>query len=548
MDQIRNLLWLKARLSLAGYRKRKGLVFSLVLGAPIAVGAMFGLYFAGLVAFWSLPAEQSRQILNGALSAIYVGWLLGPLLGFSLNEGYDISKLLHYPVAGRTIFLANLLGSAFDKTVLFLAVPLLCIPVALGGTLGRGLLMTAVLAVFLFHTMALSQAVLTLLWGMLRSRRVADVWKVAAALVGTVVGLGYQVMARHMDRAVPAVVLSQPSHYTRFLPSGLAADALMAIHGGDASGAAWRAMVLLLVLAITVALAGGLVQRVAAGDLVLDRVGLAAKPERVHRESGRFVLPSWVPPATAAMFQKEMRTIQRDPQVKIELLQRLAGLIAWPVIMFTSPRGLSAGDVFGLRGYAFLFPMGMLTFMLLIAASNILARDRGGLTLLFTMPAPRRSFFYGKNLAMLLLFTPVNAVLCALVAYGARDLRDALPAFLAGEFLMLMMLGEGNLVSVFNPMAAVERGKNPYTTGRGCSPLGCIGSVAGFLAFVIAGAPVTLAYLAPAAWISPAWFFLTTPLAAVYSVVVYGLSTAWAARALERREPEVLRAILRLPG
>lgn len=313
MDQIRTLVWLKTRLTLALYRKRKGVLVSLLITLPISLTFSLGLFFGALVGFWTLPLEHSRQLLNGGLTAIYVMWLFGPMLGVSLNEGYDISKLMQFPVNGRRIFVANILGSAIDPPVLLVLIPLTAIPIALGANAVMQALMAGVVLLFLFHTVALSQALVTLLWGLLKSRRVADFWKVFAALAGTVFWAAYQIAFRQMDRFAPSLLMARPSRFTQYLPSGLAADAIAAISRGATTEFVWRAAVLGAICVVTVALAGSLVQRVSAGDLVLDRVE-QKQPERVRRARKPWRVPAWLPASAAVMVQNELRIFTRDPR------------------------------------------------------------------------------------------------------------------------------------------------------------------------------------------------------------------------------------------
>lgn len=549
MDQIRTLLWLKARFTLALYRKRRSLLVMLLLTVPFTLAFNLALFFGGLVAFWSLPLENSRQLMNGALTAIYVMWLMGPLLGVSLNEGYDISKLLIYPVSGRRIFMANILGSAMDPPVLMLLVPLAAIPIGLGTGVANALLMVAVLFVFLFHTISLSQALLTLLWGLLKSRRVADFWKVFVALAGTIFWVSYQVAMRSVGNMAPALVMAKPGRFTQFLPSGLAADAIAALHRGATSEFAWRFCLLSIICVVTVAVAGSLVQRVAAGDLILDRVGQKAPPKRARTPRRAMKAPRWISSTTAAMVQNELRTYLRDPQTKAELLQRAGGLIAMPIIMLSSMHGdIGISDMKHTGTLLYLAPMGTMVLMMLVLCSNILARDRGGLSLLFSMPAPRESILIGKNIAMLIVFSPLSAAIVLVMAALIGQWTFVLPALIVTECLMVMSVAEGNLFSVYNPMPLPEKGRNPYSSGQGCSMLGCVGAAVAFLAFLVVAAPLVPAFLVPAIWIAPAWYLATLPAAVVYSGVIYWFVTRWAARALTKREPEVLRVILKLPA
>ncbi|HEY3414786.1 MAG TPA: hypothetical protein VGM51_17240 [Armatimonadota bacterium] len=548
MDQIRTLIWLKIHLTLALYRKRKSTLVSLLITLPFSLAFSLGLFFAALVAFWTLPLENNRQLLNAGLTAVYAMWIFGPLLGVSLNEGYDVSKLMQFPVSGRRIFTANILGSAIDPPVLMLMVPLCAIPIALGTNAGARALISGVVLLFLLHTVALSQALATLLWGLLKSRRVADFWKVFAALAGTIFWAVYQLTIRQVDRMAPSLLVARPSRFTQYLPSGLAADAVAALSRSAFTEFAWRAALLAAICVATVALAGTLVQRVSAGDLVLDRVA-QGRPERARRARRPWQSPRWLSASTAAMVHNELRIFARDPQAKVEMLRQTGGLILMPIIMLSSTRNnVSLGDLRHVGPWLFVAPMGAMVLLILSMASNVLAKDRIGLSLLFTMPVRRMSILVGKNIAMLLIFSPLCASITLLIAGLARHWSLALPAIVVTECLMLIGLAEGNVFSVFNPMPLPEKGRNPYTSAQGSALIGCAGAVAGFVVFVLVASPLVPAFLAPAQWISPVWFAATLPASIAYSTVVYWLVTRFTSSAMEKREPEILRSILKLPA
>lgn len=231
------------------------------------------------------------------------------------------------------------------------------------------------------------------------------------------------------------------------------------------------------------------------------------------------------------------------------MLRHAGALIVMPLIMLSSSRNnISVDDLRRVGAWIFVTPMGAMVLLMLVMASNILAKDRIGLSLLFTMPVPRSSLLVGKNVAMLVLFSPLCAFITLLIAGLTGQWWLAIPAVVITECLMLVSLGEGNVFSVFNPMPLPEKGRNPYTSAQGCSMLGCLGAVGGFLVFLVIAAPLVPAFLGPAIWISPVWFVATLPAAIVYSAAVYWVATRWAARSMERREPEILRVILKLPA
>jgi hypothetical protein len=293
------------------------------------------------------------------------------------------------------------------------------------------------------------------------------------------------------------------------------------------------------------------VQRVAAGDLILDKVGLKAPASRPHApRRGAWRGPAWISSLTAAMIQNELRLFFRDPQAKAELLQRSGGLIAVPLIMLSSSHGsLTLDDLHRVGVFLFVAPMGAMALLMLVMTSNTLARDRNGLSLLFTLPAPRESILMGKNAAMLVVFSPLCAVMIVVIAGVTAQWAMAVPALIITQCLMVLCVAQGNLFSVYHPTPLPEKGRNPYTTGQ--SSGGC-GMMLGYLLLqlllMVFGAPLVVAFILPVTWVSPKWFAVSLPLSVAYAAVAYVLVTKWSARAMADREPEILRVILKLPA
>lgn len=549
MDQIRLLLRLKYQLTLGLYRKRSALLVTALITAPAMATLGLGLYFAGLVSLYSLPASIAREGLSGSLTFLYIVWLVLPIMGVSLHESYDVTKLLHFPISPQRIFAANILGALFSPFSLMVFIALAAIPVGLGGSLGGGMVLGGLVILFVFHIVSLSQALLTMLWGLFRSRRVRDFWLVAASLFSLLFFMLYQVVLRRFSASTLGYALTlQPSRIARYLPSGWVADASLAWHQGDMAGFGWRAALLAAVCAATVSLAGVLVMRIYAGEIALDGWG-QRKGRRAPGGRSLQRLPGWIPASVAAMALKEWRTILRDPAVKVELMRTVGWMLAWPVIMLSSPQSDIGPEIARYAGPAVL-GMGMMVLLTstLSASGNVLARDGTGLSLLFTLPAPRFSFLLGKNAALFLAMLPVNVVLSVAASIVAGNALVLLPALVVNQGLVLMTLSVGNLYSVYAPRPMPQKGQNPFSTSTGPGCLVLLVSSAVFPVFLVCAAPVALALLAPMVWIHPAWFLMTVPLAVLYAVGFYTALTHWAARRLERREPEILATILSLPS
>lgn len=555
--QISALLWLKVRLSLGAYKKTKALLVGLAIGAPFVVAFSLALYFAALVVLWAFPAEMSRPMFHGALATLYIMWLAAPLLAASVNESLDLSKILQYPIPPGRLYFANILGGFLDMPVLTALIPLLTIPIGLATNPLTAILLLFVLVVFVFHTISLSQAVTTLLWGLLRSRRIKDVWFVLVSVGGIVFFSGYQVMIRRFDEtAMGYLMVARPDRVVKFSPPGWAVDAAFALNRGDWLSFAWRISLLLIVCYATVRIAGVLVHRIVTGDLALEKYGNAkASGEAVSRSNGsvrrrnQSRLARFLPPAVAAMYELEWRTMMRDPAVKVDLVRNIGWMVAWPIILiFSSSDNGQSGLAYILRSGAWVFvgvmaALGMATYVI---SHNIFARDRSGIGLLFTLPTRRMDIIVGKNLANMVFATAGNLILCAVAAWLVH--RPALfpAAVIAGQSLALVCVAAGNILSVYHPYPLPERGQNPYgTRSSGFTFFGCFGFILMIAAAVCLSLPVAGAFVVPLLLRESAWLWLSIPAAVVYAVFVWWLMTRAAANGLSNREPEVLAALLK---
>ncbi len=182
-SQLALLLRLKWTLTWRTYRRSTsaaiGAILAIVFLLPLSLGAAFlvGLGFVRLSPPWD------EHLLRAVLLSIYLLWLLTPLMGYALNDSYDITRLFGYPISVRRIFTGTILGSLIDFTTLLLLPTLVAVIVGFGNRASGIVPVILGIALFLFHTLALSQALLLLSAGILRSRRFRDIALVVAPLL-----------------------------------------------------------------------------------------------------------------------------------------------------------------------------------------------------------------------------------------------------------------------------------------------------------------------------------------------------------------------------
>jgi hypothetical protein len=558
MERLRLLFWLKWTLTLRMYRRSTsalvGVLLALCLLFPIAVGVALA---CGWV-FRTLPAPLGEQALRVVLLLIYGIWLLTPLLGYTLNDSYDITRLFVYPLSVREIFTGAILGSLIDFTVL-LALPTLAAALY-GFTTGPAafLLVAVALGLFLFHTLSISQALLLATSGVLRSRRFRDVLIVAMPLVW----ITYYVISQALARRAVAVdwrrFLQSPAwEAINLLPPGLAARAAGAAARGDLLASLGFLAGLVAVTVATVYLAGWLVQMAYAGESGAGRWALrsglkvrlrpansgraehdtASPGPRAQRPERRAQRAIGLPPVVEAVLDKEARYLVRDPYFKVAAMNLLYILFV-AVFIFLRPGGreealrLAPGMVWGASGMVLLSEMQLLF--------NIFGPEGSAASVLFSFPGSRRQMLIGKNLALFTALSAVNLFFMLIVAVvaGAVSLFGLLFAWM--ELALVILVAAGNLVSIWFPSRVAMRGwrQGQQSAARGCGyGFLYLGVAAGALALA---SPILAALLVPTYWIAPAWLALTLPLAVAYAAGIYLLSLRLAEPLLLEREVEIV--------
>lgn len=560
---LRLLLWLKWTLTWRGYRRNRAKVVStiliLVIFLPLSGFAAYGIW-----ALCHLFPSNARAVARDALAVIYLLWVATPLLGFQLNESYDLTKLFVYPVSATRIFAGSLLGGLLDRAVL-LVLPVLGVLLALfSPTPGAFLLCLLLLVLFLLHTLALGQALMLLLIGFLRSRRFRDATIVLFPLIGMGYYLGQRLLFRQIERGalpIPTLLDAPGWRALGWLPPGWAAGGLDAAARGQYGPALLALLALGLIGALTVWVATATLQTLYVGDagpLPGSNAGgnkRGGKRETPGRSAGPAVghsaLAGHLPDDVAAIVQKEWTYFQREPQYKALAVNTIYTLVILGVGVMTPFLGHGGPQLPGdglLLGVA-----GVLLLSLLPLLFNIWAGEGAAITVLFSLPTPRRALLLGKNLAHGTLLLGV----CALGLIAAAMLSKqwaALPE--AGAWVLLaapVVLAAGNLVSIRFPHRMLVRGQRWQRGGVATAGDGGSGCAYAFLYLLAYGAtflallPVLAAILLPNHWgISGLWYALSLPLAAVYSGALYLILLRQAEVWLLAREPEIMQRIV--PG
>jgi len=541
MHHLRLLFWLKAILTWRNYRRDLSATVGAMLGLLLLLPSAIGLGVLLVASFLYVPDLWAAQILRSVLLFIYLFWVLAPLFGHELYESYDITRLFQFPVSHRLLFLGSIVSSLVDFPILFL-LPIMGAALVGFTRSAPGFFLTAgALVLFLFHTVALSQAVYLASAGLMRNRRVRDLALLAVPVL--IVG-GYglkRAFLPEMTRAHWRAVWDG----VNYLPSGLAARAMGAARMGEFAEALPFLGGLGLVTLLTLLLSGRILQALAGGGSDGRR---PQTPSSATAAGAAMRQPSawetWLdrraPPVVLAVAEKELRYMLREPYFRVTLI----GLIY----------------LLALAGFAYLEPtlrenlqrhgamiLWMATGFVLLSEVqlpfNMLGTEGSAAWLLFLSPGSRREILIGKNLTLFVALSLTNVLFAVLLAALANATAHLAPAIVWMELGLLLFLAAGNVISVWFPYPVVANGWKmlAQSAGRGCLYHFLYNAAAG-VTFVLL-LPVLAALLAPVIWKQPAWHALTVPLSAFYTGVLYLYSLQAAEPLLRRRELQVMESL-----
>ena len=543
MDQLKTLLWLKWRLLVRAYERTPMRLVGLMLFVLMFGTVSVVIAWACFVGFVKLPERTATELLHLLLLGIWCFWLFGPVLGFPLGDGYDITKQLVFPIPRMRMFVAGILSRFIGVPVVFLLPLFIAILAGFGSRADVGQrvsvlslpLSILVLGIFVLHMVSLGETLLIMLLGVLRSRRYQDIITIFLPFIGALVYLGFHIVFRAADRdnVGPEIILqTEWSRYLSCMPSGLAANAIDAASYGEYGRFALALGLLVLVTGAVFWLGSHLMQRVYAGDIIDSR---RIRPQRQARRRPGVVEPArgWlqlVPAPLLAVTLKELRYLWRDPQMKSALLG-----MAVPVLWLLVAGRWHMQEPFmpALIGTMFIFfgaPLSM----------NIFGYDREGLNILFLFPSDRRLLLIGKNVLGLVILAGASTVgltAAALVLKQPGAVPTTVPFLVAASFISL---AGGNVASVYFPLRVVGRGENPFSRS---AEQGCLTHVVRAVVFnvtALASLPIAAGFLTPHYLGLPALYLLTAPVSIAYGAAMYAIVLPYASAALLQRETRLI--------
>jgi ABC-2 type transport system permease protein len=531
---------LKLRLLRNGMRARplRALVF--------VFSVLFGLWF-GLLAFVGLAAsgQATYQVGYGVASLtgsiLIVAWTLVPLLFFGVDETLDPARFALLPV-GRATLARGMLAAAF------VGMPAVAALIASAGLVVAALLrfgpLTAIAAGFgvlagLVLAVVASRAVISAFAGLLRSRRVRDLAAVLIAVIASSAGLVQFILPASggLDRLLPVarVLAWTPLGAPYVLPFDVAAGNLVAAG---------------LRLAMTLTAIGLLLWwwslTIESAMLARGDGARTVKAAVAGQGAVAGLLPALVRPTVfGAILARELRFWWRDPRRRANLISALIASALVPVgLVFAAGRAPRPGDDFpsadvvGATTLAFAVVIAGTLAGLVLA--NQFAFDGSAFAAHLLARVAGRTELRARVAAIAVIALPLQLAVFTVVTWGAGRPAE-LPASL-GELAASFgaSTAASGLVSVFVPFALPES-SNPFSLNSGGSSIKALFGVVAMLATFVIASPVLVLGVVVGRSLPGSFGVLLVGVA--YAGLTIWLGTMIGGAALDRRGPEVLRAV-----
>ena len=469
--RLRTLLSLRARLTWRQYTGERGRIVAVLLILIIMLPLTLGLGVASAIGYLRLPEPLPATLLAVVLAGLWVAWIIIPLTAFSLNEGMDMTRLLIYPLSRRELTGAMLLGTLFDPPTYFMLPLFLAIVVGWAASPALLVLVPALLIAYVLMILT-SQIVITMLGGVLTSRRFRDVFVAVSAILGMSCYFIQRGFAALISRFVePDEITSlQLLPSLRWLPPGSMAQAIVSAADGDwGTALLWLGYGLLWLLLLAWVWWQLSTRLITGGGFLLKGRPRARQEERA-RPRGASRSYGWLPADLQQLMAKELRLIWRTPQRRIGFLQ---GFL-FPLLM---------------GGYALIgsglpqeVPPWIGLFLPIFALFSVDSRTerpgprRQGLPFVLLTPVSRRRFWLSKGIVLLPLGGACSAVGLALCHPPSWQTVAGLLTVPG----IVLSPGRQHLGSIFFPYPVPTEGRQiAQCQGRLCGRAGQWGDHAG---------------------------------------------------------------------
>ena len=483
MTQVGLLLGLRARLAWRRVSGRPWIVFFVALGYLMIGVLAAGIAYALCHEHGKLGRDLSQGLLD--LTSLVIGafLVLGPLMGLRTSDLSDVTKLFAYPIRPRNVVISTVLAQFTSGNALLL-VPILLAPACYLGSIE----VAATIALTLLYLYCVFTAVQCLRLAfvhVLRSRVFRDLVAILAPAIG--LGsyfalrtlLGWDEFENPFMGFRPVLEQIEFDGVVSWLPPLWYSRAV----GGELE--IWRAGVALLAIAIALStIAVSLTQRAFFGEIQIEA---SNRTVRERRGLLRRSLAALLPAAIAAVYEKEARSVRREPWLRMLFLQQ----IVFVVLLSLGQRLLRDSG----PEASIVFCAAFLLFTEAGLLQNIFGIEGTGLRQSFALPLRGRQIVRGKSIAHAQILLVVNLALVPLVAFGEHLIHgDAIPWQLVllmtaiGVAALPSVLGLGSLISVLLPHPVGPRSRRALGQDRGPGD-GCLSTFARVIFSVLALVP-----------------------------------------------------------
>ncbi len=503
-------------------------------GTQPAIGfvmAVLGGLLAAAVGFSALNAtvDGNPDVVVLVLALLWLGWILVPALTFTADETLDPRRFQLLPLRHRQLVVGLLAAGAVGVGGIATLAAVSGAAVGAGrasGQLIAGLVALMVVVLLAITCIAWSRAVLTLLADVLGTRRGREIG--AALGVALLIGLWLTPQLLFGGSPIidgPDIDLAGPAELARWSPGGLGAVGVLAAADGR--------------LLLAFAAAGGLlvssVLALALWTFALGRLDRRAPARSTSRRASALYPPwlAWLPRSrTTAVSVRFLRSLVRDPRVRSQALGQL--FLVVPMVAIAGPAGVFVDEYAPLMAAGLAFPFGLM-------ASNQFALDGPALWVHEVTGADGRADMRGRDLAVVLLATPVIMVAAVALAAVSGGWSMLPAALLLAAGVLVLVLGASNLASVLLPVPVPERGDNLF--GTSATGQGCINTALLLVVYAVVAALIT-PMIVPVVLVEPiGWRTFAAVLGLGYAVLGGWLFTRGAASYLRTRGPDLLEVI-----
>ncbi len=550
MRPLRLLFWLKWKMMFRGFRRRRSSFVSSLLLILVFFPISVMLAFFANFGFQELSPVMGSHLLRAVLTGVYVFWLMAPLLGYSLNDTYDVTRLFIYPLSLRQILAGAVFASLIDVSTLFWLPMMITVCLSFSHDVISCVLVFVALILFLAHTLTLSQGIILATEGVLRSRRFRDAATILVPVLSLLYYFGNQTLMGRFGVIPWAKVVQTPAWgVVGYLPPGWAGRAIYAASQGDFGVAVVYLMGLAAFTGGGMYVAAALLSRVYAGDSVGIRMASGSTdpqaqeslpPVRQTREPGRSSLFRLLPPVVLAVAEKEIRYYKRDPYYRIVLMNLVYLMVVacFSVVGIRHdplPPSTTMGIIWGATAVHLLTEMQI--------AANLFGPDGSAASLLFLFPCSRRHILLGKNLTVFGTLSGINLVFLVALTVASRAIGHLGILLAWMEMALVIVIALGNIVSIYFPYRSVAKG---WRIRQQSGSRGFAYTLLYLGVLLIAGlllVPVLAGLLLPDYWLGSGWLAATLPCTVFYTLGLYVVSLYRAESLLSNRELEIIAKV-----